>query len=77
MKHYQIALTITVTAESEQEARDEVGMFLSAALTGEPGPIEDYSIEELMEEYDITEESLRRGDEANERRLREVLEGKL
>jgi hypothetical protein len=52
MKHYQIALTITVTAESEQEARDEVGMFLSAALTGEPGPIEDYSIEELMEEYE-------------------------
>lgn len=58
MKHYQIALTITVTAESEQEARDEVGMFLSAALTGEPGPIEDYSIEELMEEYGEKEEVL-------------------
>lgn len=58
MKHYQLALSITVIAETEQEARDEVGMFLSAALTGEPGPIEDYSIDELMDEYDETKEEV-------------------
>lgn len=52
MPLYQIALTVTIRAEDENEARQYASMFLSAALTGEPGPVEDYSIEETMEEYD-------------------------
>jgi hypothetical protein len=52
MPHYLFALTSTVIADSEDEAREHLGMFLSAALVGEPGPVEDYSIDEVLEIYE-------------------------
>ncbi len=52
MAHYRIALTITVLAEDEKNAKYSIQEFLEAALVGEPSPIVDYSIEETMEVYD-------------------------
>jgi len=49
---YQIALTITVEADNEEEAKEYLGDFMTAALVGEPGPVIDYSIEELLEAYE-------------------------
>ena len=51
--HYQIAVSITVKADSEEEARHHIQQFLAAALVGESddNPIEDYSVEDLVEEY--------------------------
>ena len=51
MPHYQIALTVTVVADTEEDARDLLRDFMTTASIGEPGPIEDFSIEETMEEY--------------------------
>jgi len=53
LPHYQIAVSITVTAESEEEARHHIQQFISAALVGESNdnPIHDYSIEDLEEVY--------------------------
>jgi hypothetical protein len=51
--HYQIAVSITVKADSEWEARHHIQQFLAAAVTGETddNPIEDYSVGDLEEEY--------------------------
>lgn len=49
---YLISATFTVEAEDENEAKYQIGQFISAALCGESGPIEDYSVEDVLEEYD-------------------------
>lgn len=53
MPHYQIAVSITTKAESEEEARHHIREFLAAAVVGEQddSPIEDYSLEDLEEVY--------------------------
>lgn len=51
MPKFLISATFTVAAEDEDDGKYLIGQCISAALCGEPGPIEDYSVEDVLEVY--------------------------